>query len=54
MEVLLAVGMVYVLFKAAGFAVGALTNIIAGSAKFLAFITVAGIVYVFAQAKGLI
>lgn len=54
MEMLITIGMVYVLFKVAGFAISALSDLIAGSAKFLAFIAVAGIAYVYIQAQGIL
>jgi hypothetical protein len=54
MEALITIGMIYVLFKAAGFALSALTSFITGSAKFIALGVLVCVVYVFVQAQGLI
>ncbi len=53
MEILITCGMIYVLFKVCQFAIGALTDLITWSAKFLAFIVVVGIAYSYVQAQGL-
>jgi membrane protein implicated in regulation of membrane protease activity len=54
MEMLITIGMIYVLFKVAAFAVSAFSDLIVWSAKFIAFATVAGIAYILVNAQGLI
>ena len=54
MEVLLAVGGLYIMFKVGWFAIKALFDIILGSVKLIAAAAVISAIYIFVQSNGLL
>jgi hypothetical protein len=54
MELLLVLGGLYIMFKVGWFAVKALFDVVIGSVKLIAALTVISAIYIFVQSNGLL